>query len=257
MCMLQEGSFALQKHVKPQRLNRILSLAGLTSRRKADEWIKAGRVRVNNTLVTQAGSRAVWGRDTITVDGNKIPCPFDRIYLMLNKPFGYISSLSDPASRPVVTDLVRDIPQRLFPVGRLDFDSMGLLLLTNDGDLCYRLTHPRYRVPKTYKVIVAGRITPDAVNRLQKGVLLEDGPSGRSKVAVVVANEKQSVLRMTIYQGRTRQVRRMLEAVGYRVVHLIRIGFGTLELGNLKVREYRHLETEEIRSLMAQTEKRQ
>ncbi len=243
----------MQKHPTPQRLNRILSLAGLTSRRKADEWIKAGRVRVNNSLVTQPGSKAIWGKDTITVDGKDIPCPFDRIYLMLNKPFGYISSLRDPVNRPVVTDLIKDIPQRVFPVGRLDFDSMGLLLLTNDGDLCYRLTHPRYRVPKTYKVVVAGRISPDAINKLKKGVMLEDGPSGHSKVSVVMANEKQSILRMTIYQGRTRQVRRMFQAVGYKVIHLIRIGLGTLELGNLKVKEYRYLETEEIRSLMLMT----
>jgi pseudouridine synthase len=195
--------------------------------------------------------RAVWGRDLIKVDGDKIPGPSSRLYLMLNKPFGYICSLSDPKGRPIVTDLLKDIPQRVFPVGRLDFDTLGLLLITNDGDWAHHLTHPRYSIPRTYKVTVAGEMAPEALKALKKGVLLEDGPSGRSKVTLISRNQKQSLLRMTIYQGKSRQIRRMVAAVGYRVVHLIRTGFGTLTLGDLKIGEYRHLETEEVESVVS------
>ena len=234
------------KSDQPQRLNRIISSAGLTSRRKADEWIKSGRVTVNGQLVTEPGMQALWGVDRISVDGQEIPKPTQRTYLVLNKPFGYICSLSDPQARPLVGDLLKDIPQRVYPVGRLDFDTLGLLLLTDDGEWAHRLTHPRYRVPRTYKVTVEGRMSDEAVDKLRKGVCLGGRPSGSSKVTVITRNEKQSVIRMTITRGRSRQIRRMLEAVGYRVIHLIRTGFGMLGLGNLKVGEYRHLEAEEL-----------
>ena len=231
------------------RLNRILSLAGLTSRRRADQWIEAGRVAVNGRKVTTPGTRAFWGRDAILVDGRPVPAPSARTYLVLNKPFGYVSSLRDPEGRPVITDLLKDVPQRVYPVGRLDFDSLGLLLLTNDGEWAHRLAHPRYRVPRTYKATVAGDITDHALGRLERGVDLEDGFSGPSRIALVSRTSRQSIVRITITRGRTRLVRRMFEAAGYRVVHLIRIGFGSLSLGNLRVGAYRHLETEEIASL--------
>ena len=233
----------------PQRLNRILSSAGLTSRRKADEWITSGRVKVNGRLVKEPGSRAIWGGDRIQVDGKEIPGPSERLYLMLNKPFGYMCSLNDPQGRPIVIDLLRELTQRVYPVGRLDFDTMGLLLLTNDGKWAHRMTHPSYQIPRTYKTTVAGRITDQAIGLLRKGVILEDGPSGRTKADVISRNEKRSIVRVTITQGRNRQVRRMLEAVGYKVSHLVRIGFGSLTLGDLKVGGYRHLETEEVMSL--------
>jgi len=234
---------------KKERLNQILSLAGLTSRRKADTLIQSGRVTVNGRLITQLGTRAIWGYDLIKVDGKEISKPSKRLYLMLNKPFGYICSLNDPERRPIISDLLKDIPQRVYPVGRLDFDTLGLLPLTNDGDLANRLTHPKYHVPRTYKVTVSGKITDKAIHSLIEGIQLEDGYSGRSKVTVITRNEMQSTIRITIFQGRHRQVRRMLEAVGYKVVHLIRTGFGKLMLANLKVGEYRHLETTEVESL--------
>ncbi|NQT54851.1 MAG: rRNA pseudouridine synthase [Desulfobacteraceae bacterium] len=231
------------------RLNQILSLAGLTSRRKADELIKSGRITVNGRLITQLGTRAVWGSDLIEVDGKEISKPSERLYLILNKPFGYICSLNDPEGRPIVSDLLSGIPQRVYPVGRLDFDTLGLLPLTNDGEWAYRLTHPKYHVSRTYKATVTGRIGDEAIDILKKGVKLEDGPSGRSKVTLITRNERQSVVRITIARGKTRQVRRMLEAVEYKVIHLMRIGFGNLKLGNLKVGEYRHLETIEVESM--------
>jgi 23S rRNA pseudouridine2605 synthase len=235
---------------RPQRLNHILSAAGLTSRRKADSWISTGRVKVNGRTVIKLGTRAVWGRDQIQVDGHDIPAPPQKIYLMLNKPFGYLSSLDDPAGRPLITDLIKDIPERIYPVGRLDFDSMGLLLLSNDGEWTYRLTHPRYQVPKTYKVTVRGDVSTEDLLALKKGVILDDGPSGPSSVSFIKRGSEKSLLRMTIKQGRSRQVRRMFDAIDREVIHLIRIGFGNLVLGNLKVGEYRHLEPSEVEGLM-------
>jgi 23S rRNA pseudouridine2605 synthase len=168
---------------------------------------------------------------------------------MLNKPFGYICALSDPAERPLVTDLLKGVSQRVYPVGRLDFDTLGLLLLTNDGQWAHRLAHPRYRVPKTYKIKIQGAITDTSMERLRKGVRLKDGPSGPSKATLISQDHEQSLIRMTLTSGRSRQVRRMLEAVGYRVIHLKRTGFGPLTLGRLKVGDYRHLETEEVKTL--------
>ena len=229
-----------------QRLNRILSLAGVASRRKADEFIKNGRVILNGQMIFELGTKAVWGKDSIKLDGKEIPGPSDRIYIMLNKPFGYITSLSDPEGRPVVTDLIKDIPQRLYPVGRLDFDSIGLLLMTNDGDFSYRLTHPKYHAPKTYKVTVEGKVSEETLRRLANGIELDDGFSGKSKSGIIKQTGSRSVIRLTVNQGRNRLVRRMVEAVGCQVIQLMRTGFGGLEIGNLKIGKYRYLTAEEI-----------
>jgi 23S rRNA pseudouridine2605 synthase len=223
-----------------------LSSAGLTSRRKADQWILSGRVTVNGTPVKALGTTAFWGKDDIRVDGQKIPLPPQKHYLMLNKPFGYICSLNDPEGRPLVTDLIKTITTRVYPVGRLDFDTLGLLLLTNDGEFAHHLTHPRFHVPKTYKVTVQGVISDEAIKRLQQGVTLNDGPAGRARMDLITRNNEKSILRMTITQGKSRQVRRMLEEVGFRVIHLIRTGFGTLRLGDLKIGHYRYLDPQEL-----------
>ena len=204
---------------------------------------------INGRVVTQVGSKAVWGSDSIRVDGREIPFPDARLYLMLNKPFGYISSLSDPEGRPIVLDLLKDVPQRIYPVGRLDFDSLGLLLLTNDGEWAHRLSHPRFRVARTYKVTVDGVISQQALEALRKGVQLEDGFSGPTKATRVGERGGRSVVRITLRVGKSRIVRRMMETVGYQVVQLLRTGFGVLELGDLKIGKYRHLEPEELRSM--------
>lgn len=230
-----------------------MSLAGLTSRRNADQWIKEGKIKVNGHLVIEPGGKAVWGKDRILVDGQEIPPPFARIYLLLNKPFGYISSLNDPQGRPLVTDLLVNFTQRVYPVGRLDFDTLGLLLLTNDGEWSHYLTHPSNKIPRTYKVTISGQITHEAIETLCKGVQLEDGPVYGSRATVVSRNSNQSVIRLTITQGKNRQVRRMLEAVGFTVVHLIRVGFGNLLLGDLKPGEYRYLETVEVEGIKKPT----
>jgi 23S rRNA pseudouridine2605 synthase len=232
-----------------QRINRILSQAGLASRRKADEIIRTGRVMVNGNIVRELGVKAKWGEDSIKLDGKEIPKPSERIYLLLNKPFGYISSLNDPQGRPVITDLIKDVPQRIYPVGRLDFDSLGLLLLTNDGDFSHRLTHPRYHIPKTYKVTVHGTVSEETIDKLRNGIELEDGFSSTAKAALVKKSGGRSVLRITVYEGRNRLIRRMVEAVGHKAIQLIRTGFGSLELGSLKIGKYRRLEPDEIREL--------
>lgn len=226
-----------------------MSLAGISSRRRAEELIQEGRVALNGRVVKELGTKATWGADTIEVDGKGIPGPFERIYIMLNKPFGYVSSLRDPLGRPVVTDLLKGVQQRVYPVGRLDFDSMGLLLLTNDGEWAYRLTHPGFHVPKTYKLTVKGKISQTSIDRLRKGVLLEDGYSGPCKVTLVSQNERQSIIRVTVTSGKRHLLRRMLEAVGHHTLHLIRTGFGTLELGQLKNGAYRYLESQEIEQM--------
>jgi len=201
---------------------------------------------LNGRIVRQPGTQAVWGMDSIRVDGQEIPGPSERIYLMLNKPFGYISSLNDPAGRPIVTDLLKGIGFRLYPVGRLDFDSLGLLLFTNDGEFAHRLTHPRYHVPKTYKVTLKDDILDNDLNILRKGVLLEDGFSGPSKITLLDPGRGRRLIRMTITSGKSRFIRRMVEAVGNRVIHLVRTGFGNLELGDLKISDFRYLETHEV-----------
>jgi pseudouridine synthase len=232
-----------------QRLNRILSLSGVASRRKADEFINNGRVTLNGKWVSELGTKAVWGTDSIKLDGREIPGPSDRIYIMLNKPFGYITSLNDPEGRPVVTNLIKDISRRLYPVGRLDFDSIGLLLMTNDGDFSYRLTHPKFHVSKTYKVTVDGIVNEATLKKLKDGVELKDGFSGRSKASLIKQTGSRSVIRLTISQGRNRLVRRMVETVGCKVIQLMRTGFGGLEIGNLKIGKYRYLTLEEVSEL--------
>jgi len=233
-----------------QRINRIISEAGLASRRKADELISAGRVTVNGTILKELGAKADWGKDRILLDGREIPAPPEKIYLMLNKPFGYVCTLHDPQGRPIVTDLIKNISQRVYPVGRLDFDSMGLLLLTNDGDFSFQVTHPRFHLPRTYKVTVRGIVTKKDIDNMTRGMELEDGPIRASSAALLKREGDKSLVRLTIAQGRNRIVRRMFEALGYTVIHLVRIGFGNLELGELKVGKYRNLKPEEITSLM-------
>lgn len=200
---------------------------------------------MNERTVLSPGMRALWGKDRICLDGAPVSSPGNPLYIMLNKPFGVISGLRDPAGRPVVTDLLRGLEGRVYPVGRLDFDSLGLLLLTNDGELAHRMTHPRYRVPRIYKVTLEGQISQEAIERLRAGVNLDDGFSGSTAVTVLTKSPHRSVIRVRIHMGRNRIVRRMLDAVGYPVIQLMRIGFGPLVLGDLKMGAYRHLSDSE------------
>ena len=230
-----------------ERLQKVLAHAGVGSRRAVEEMIAAGRVRVN-------GERAVLGRriepdkDKVEVDGSIVPLHADLVYLLLNKPEGVVTTSDDPEGRPTVLDLV-DHPSRLWPVGRLDIGSEGALLVTNDGDLTQRLTHPRYHVPRKYLVEVEGSIGRRALDKLARGIELDDGMTAPSKVALVERVPGGSLVEITITEGRNRQVRRMFDAVGHPVRRLVRRAIGPLELGRLKPGAYRKLRPVEVQSL--------
>ncbi|MFN3535202.1 MAG: pseudouridine synthase [Desulfatiglandales bacterium] len=224
------------------RLNKFIRDAGICSRREADRLILEGRVKVNGIPVRELGLRVIPQRDLVEVDQRPISLIKRRIYGILNKPFGVVSSLKDPEGRPCAGDLLKPLGVRVFFVGRLDFDTMGLLPFTNDGQWAQRLLHPKYHVPRTYKAIVRGDLSEEAVSTLRRGVPLSDGPTRGAKLKVLKRAEGVTEIRITIYEGRNRQVRRMFEAVGYEVIHLIRTGFGRLQLGDLRVGEYRVLE---------------
>jgi 23S rRNA pseudouridine2605 synthase len=231
-----------------ERLQKCLALAGLASRREAERWIEAGRVTVNGR-VALLGESADPELDRIEVDGKPLPRSEQKFYLLLNKPVGYVTTLKDPQGRPVVTDLVKAIPARLFPVGRLDLTTEGLLLLTNDGDLAQQLAHPKHEVEKTYLVRVRGVLTAESRRQLEEGVTLDDGPTAPARVSALRSTAGHSWFQLTIHEGRNRQVRRMCEAIGYPVSRLKRIRFAFLELGTLAPGEYRPLSASEIKRL--------
>lgn len=231
-----------------ERLQKLIAAAGLGSRREAERWISAGRVTVNGE-VAALGDGADPACDRIEVDGRPLRADERKYYVLLNKPVGYVTTLSDPEGRPVVTDLVKDVPARLHPVGRLDLTTEGLLLLTNDGELTHRLAHPRHEVEKTYLVRVRGALSPAARRQLAEGVVLEDGLTAPARVEKVRATGSHTWLEITIREGRNRQVRRMCEAVGHPVSRLKRIRLAFLELGALPTGKYRLLTAAEVARL--------
>ncbi len=233
-----------------ERLQKIIAAAGICSRRAAEDLILAGKVQVNDRVVRQLGTKADPERDEIRVDGRMITTEVERVYVMLNKPAGYVTTLKDPEGRPIVTDLLYEIGQRVYPVGRLDYDSEGLLILTNDGEFAERIQHPRYEVPRTYLAKVRGRVTRKEIQSLVNGIELEDGPFTVDGIQEEKYNEKSQWLRVTISEGRNRIIRRAMEALGHPVARLIRISLGNLELGNLKPGEYRRLQKREIEGLL-------
>ncbi len=233
------------------RLQKILSAAGIASRRAAETMIVGGRVSVNGQAVTELGTRADPDVDDIRVDGRRIGKPRRR-YIALHKPRGYVTTRSDPQHRPTVLDLL-DITEYIYPIGRLDYDSEGLLLLTNDGQVAERLMHPRYGVDREYEARVRGVPDRAAVQRLVEGVVVEGRRTARAQVRVVEtgrgARGDQSILSIVLHEGRTRQVRKMCEAVGHPVVRLRRVRVGPVRLGTLKAGEFRELTRVEIEQL--------
>lgn len=228
-----------------ERLQKILSRAGVSSRRAAEEIILAGRVAVNGVVVDELGAKADPDQDTITVDGKRIGTDTARVYLVLYKPAGYMTTLKDPQGRPLVTDLLKGIRERVYPVGRLDYNTEGLLLLTNDGEWANALAHPRHEVDKEYHVRVQGQVSPVQMQRLTAGVELEDGMTAPALVRGIRESESNTWLSITIHEGRYRQVRRMCEAVGLSVVRLKRARYGFLGLEGLTAGKYRFLTSEE------------
>ena len=236
-----------------QRLQKLLAAAGLASRREAEKIIAAGRVAVNGRVVTEPGVKADPDRDVITVDGKPIDLHPQMVYVLLNKPRGYTSTRRDPHAPRVVTDLVKDVGVPLYPVGRLDVDTEGLLILTNDGDFTFKMTHPRHQVPKTYRAEVVGLVSQDILKHMARGVLLEDGMTNPAKVHMVALNtaRQSSIVDITITEGRNRQVRRMFETVGHPVARLTRMSIGNLSIGKLKPGEWRFLTPKEVEGLLS------
>ena len=232
-----------------ERLQKLLSQAGIASRRQAETMITAGRVAVNGEVVTELGTKADPDHDMIVVDGRPLTVTAGKRYILLYKPSGYMTTLKDPEGRPLVIDLLKGIGERVYPVGRLDYNSEGLLLLTNDGEWANRLAHPRYEIDKEYHVRVQGQVMPEQVARLSAGVTLEDGRTAPATVAVLKESEQNTWISVTIHEGRYRQVRRMCEAVGLSVVRLRRNRYGFLNLEGLNPGEFRELTAEEAQRL--------
>ncbi|MBE9535199.1 MAG: rRNA pseudouridine synthase [Proteobacteria bacterium] len=235
--------------MQAERLQKILSKAGITSRRKAEGLILQGRVSVNGKIVRELGTKAVLGRDEIRVDGETLKHESERVVLVLFKPRRCVTTLHDPQGRPTVADFVNKFPMRLYPVGRLDYDAEGLLLLTNDGELAHRLQHPRYKVPKTYLVKVRGHPPAEALAILQQGVNLEDGITAPAELIVIEDDQKATWLSLTLREGRKHQVKRMCAAVGHPVLRLRRTKVGPIELDDLRPGEIRRLKSRAVRSL--------
>ncbi|MUT65523.1 pseudouridine synthase [Paenibacillus sp. NEAU-GSW1] len=233
-----------------ERLQKILAQAGIASRRKCEEMILAGQVEVNGEKVTTLGVKADPAADVITVNGKPIRSE-KKIYVMLNKPKGVITSAKDPQGRKVVADFLPGIKERVYPVGRLDYDTEGLLLLTNDGEFANLLTHPRHHVPKMYYATVEGVPHGSLLEQLKKGIMLEDGMTAPAELEYqdVDTEKNQSTIRITIHEGRNRQVRRMFEAIKHPVIRLRRVKFGELGLQTLARGQFRHLTPVEVKEL--------
>lgn len=232
-----------------ERLHKYLARAGTCSRRQAEALIRAGRVSVNNKVISQMGMQIDPFSDVVTLDGREVQPQEKTVYLVLNKPPRVMTTLSDPGKRLKVTDLLKGVETRVYPVGRLDYLSEGLLLLMNDGELAYRLTHPRFKVDKTYLTRVMGAVPEAQLLELRRGVMLEDGLTAPACVQRLETGSDHTLLEITIHEGRNRQVRRMCEAIGHPALTLKRTRFGPLALGRLMPGRFRHLKEEEVTAL--------
>ena len=235
-----------------ERLQKVLARAGVASRRAVEEMIVAGRIQVNGRLAV-LGQRVDVSKDEVKVDGSRIPLQEHLVHYVANKPIGVVSTASDPEGRPTVVDLA-DPVVRLWPVGRLDIDSEGAVILTNDGELTNLLTHPRYGVPKTYLVEVQGSVPERTARRLAKGVELDDGMTAPAEVQLIERSRGGSLIEVTIREGRNRQIRRMMDAVGHPVRRLVRTRIGPIALGRLRPGTVRRLSPEEVRALYRESE---
>ena len=227
------------------RLQKLLAQSGVASRRRCEELMLAGLVEVDGEVVTRLGTKVDPRTAVIRVEGRRLPPPSDHAYLVLNKPRGVVSTMSDPQGRRTLADFVADREERLFHVGRLDTDTEGLILLTNDGDFAHRMAHPSFEIDKTYVAEVEGRVERATLRRLRDGVVLDDGPVAVSQARMVAAHDDRTIVELVIHEGRNRIVRRLLDHVGHPVRRLTRTGFGPVELGQLKRGRLRELTGQE------------
>jgi 23S rRNA pseudouridine2605 synthase len=227
------------------RLNRFLAQAGVSSRRGADLLIQSGRVAVNGVKIRKLGISIDEKKDQVSVNGKKVRLPEKFMYILLNKPKGYLCTVKDSFGRPTVLDLVGK-EKKVFPVGRLDLDTQGVLLLTNDGQLAYRLTHPKFQVEKTYLVTVKGKIDQRTLGEFHKGIKLDDGEIGKGETRILKIAGGSSVFELKLKEGRKREIKRMCKALGFPVVALVRTRFANLSAGNSKPGTWRYLKEKEI-----------
>lgn len=231
------------------RLNKFLAEAGVASRRKCDILIDEGKVTVNG-VVASKGLQVDTKKDVVICGKEQVTISEEKIYIMLNKPLGYVSTCSDDKGRNTVLDLIKIDEVRLFPVGRLDYDTEGMLIITNDGDFAFKLIHPKYEVKKTYYATVSGIFTEEAKDKLEKGIRLDGALTSKCSTQILKSTPKSSAVLITISEGRNRQVRRMLEFLGFKVLYLKRESIGSLSLGNLASGQWRYLTKKEINILL-------
>ena len=233
------------------RINKYIASCGVASRRKAEEIILDGRVTVNGKLVTELAFNIDEDKDIVEIDGEQIGVEKNNVYIVLNKPEGYITTVKDQFDRPSVLDLVSDIKERVYPIGRLDYETSGLLLLTNDGDLTYKLTHPKHEVDKTYVARVKGKLTKEEIERFKTGLKIEDYTTAPAKLKVIKYDEQRdsSLLEIKIHEGKNRQVRKMCKAINHPVLRLRRSAMGKIKIGDCEIGKYRYLTEDEIKYL--------
>jgi len=232
------------------RLNKFLAHAGVCSRREADRWIAEGRVAVNGRIVLELGEKIDPAKDRVVAGGKPVRGEEERqVYILLNKPAGRVVSVKDPFGRPTVMDLLTHLAARVYPVGRLDLETEGALLLTNDGDLALKLTHPRYGVTKSYEVRVEGDPREEDLDKIRHGIFLEGRKSAPARIMVLRRSHRHTSLKVEIHEGRKREIRKLFEAVGYPVDALVRVDFAGLGLEGLKPGQWRHLKTAEVQRL--------
>ncbi|MGL4913089.1 MAG: pseudouridine synthase [Romboutsia sp.] len=233
------------------RINKYIASCGVASRRKAEELILNKKVKVNGKIVEELSLQIDENNDVVEVDGVKISTSENTVYILLNKPEGYITTVKDQFDRPSVIDILSSVSERVYPVGRLDYETSGLLLLTNDGDLTYKLTHPKHEIDKTYVARVKGKLTEEEISNFRQGLYIEDYKTAPAKLRVIKYDNVQdvSMLEIKIHEGKNRQVRKMCKAINHPVLRLKRVALGKINLNDLKIGEYRHLTNEELNYL--------
>ena len=231
------------------RLQKYMALSGVASRRASEELITQGLVQVNNIVVTELGTKIDPKTDRVKVNDKSIRLETKKVYVLLNKPIGYVSTMNDEKDRRIVTDLIEGIDERIYPVGRLDADTTGLLLLTNDGDLAFKITHPKNEVLKRYIAIVEGVPNRVELERFRKGLILDGKPTAEAFIKIAKRYDTESILEISLHEGRNRQVKKMCEMINHPVKKLRRIAIGNIEIGGLEIGNWRHLEEEEVKYL--------